>query len=191
VTSPVGNFSFPLLLLFAAFLCSRALLLVMCEHDADDIHLVFPNQPYQLSRGGFELALVVFKVDSQFPPTHCTMARRQHSVSSSLALVGAATALSTCWSQSSTHLRGGSAHSTFPADFNESSSVLCRVTIMDTLYLSATNVSSTTEQPTCIPIVDGMETELDFAIELPMELYQEHRAEIAFMEPSYGRTSFY
>jgi hypothetical protein len=51
---------------------------------------------------------------------------------------------------------------------------------MDTLYVStATNVSSTSEQPTCIPIIDGMETELDFAIDLPMELHQEHRAKIA------------
>jgi Gametolysin peptidase M11 len=51
---------------------------------------------------------------------------------------------------------------------------------MDTLYVStATNVSSTSEQPTCIPIIDSMETELDFAIDLPMELHQEHRAKIA------------
>jgi Gametolysin peptidase M11 len=99
---------------------------------------------------------------------------RRHSAS--LALVCAATALCTCWSlKSSTRLRGGgdSAH------FNASSSVLCRVTTMDTLYVSAANVSSTTEQPTCIPIVDGTETELDFAIDLPMDLHKAHRAEIA------------
>jgi Gametolysin peptidase M11 len=57
-------------------------------------------------------------------------------------------------------------------------SVLCRITMFDTLILSKENVSSTREQTTCLPIVNEVETDLDFSIDLPEDLVKANIADI-------------
>jgi Gametolysin peptidase M11 len=57
-------------------------------------------------------------------------------------------------------------------------SVLCRITMFDTLILSKQNVSSTREQTTCLPIVNEEEMDLDFSIDLPEDLVKANIADI-------------
>jgi Gametolysin peptidase M11 len=76
-----------------------------------------------------------------------------------------------------TNLRGGGVNRrSLYSDTDDS--ILCRVTMFHTMYVTEDNNTSTKEQPTCIPIVDERETELDFPIDLPLDLLEQYKADI-------------
>jgi hypothetical protein len=76
----------------------------------------------------------------------------------------------------SLNLRG--AMNIFAKNKANATSVLCRITMFDTLILSKQNVSSTREQTTCLPIVNEEEMDLDFSIDLPEDLVKANIADI-------------
>jgi hypothetical protein len=73
-------------------------------------------------------------------------------------------------------LRG--AMNIFAKNNANATSVLCRITMFDTLILSKQNISSTREQTTCLPIVNEEEMDLDFSIDLPEDLVKANIADI-------------
>jgi hypothetical protein len=65
-----------------------------------------------------------------------------------------------------------------PASRGVLESVLCRVTMVDTMYVSADDSSSRDEQISCIPIVDELETDDVFPVNLPQDIVDQHKGEI-------------
>lgn len=74
------------------------------------------------------------------------------------------------------NLRGGEEPRNLDDDINDS--VLCRIIILDTIYMTEDNITATTAQQTCIPIVDNYETDLDFTVDLPLDLVKRYDKEI-------------
>lgn len=78
--------------------------------------------------------------------------------------------------------------------YNTTDNVICRVTLFDTLYVSSSPLSQsiattnndtnesirTTKQQAsrCIPIVNGLETDWDFPIQLPLDMAANHAEDI-------------
>lgn len=56
--------------------------------------------------------------------------------------------------------------------------IVCRITMFGTMYVTKEDGIVTEEKTTCIPIVDGIETDLDFPIELPADLAAQYAEKI-------------
>lgn len=57
-------------------------------------------------------------------------------------------------------------------------SILCRIIVLDTMFVAENSDITTTEQQTCIPILNDRETDLDFPINLPVSIAQKYDKEI-------------
>ena len=87
------------------------------------------------------------------------------------------TASSPISAPTTSNLRGGETEQR-SLDDDADDSVFCRITMFDTMYVSEDGEPESSEQVTCIPIVDEVESDFDFPIDFPLDFLEMHKEDI-------------
>lgn len=75
------------------------------------------------------------------------------------------------------NLRGGEVHQRSNDDGSDGS-VLCRITVFESFSISESNAAVTSKRVVCVPIVGVQESDFEFPVDLPQDLYEQYEEEI-------------